>query len=61
MQMLEEAERDNILVTGLIYIDTSRPTLLDTFNLVDTPLNRLSEADLRPGRETIEKINAMMF
>jgi len=61
MQMLEEAERDNILVTGLIYIDTSRPTLLDTFNLVDTPLNRLSEAELRPGRETIEKINAMMF
>ena len=61
MQMLEDAERDNILVTGLIYIDTSRPTLLDTFNLVDTPLNRLSEADLRPGRETIEKINAMMF
>ncbi len=61
MQMLEQAERENILVTGLIYIDTSRPTLLDTFNLVETPLNRLTEADLRPGRETIEKINSLMF
>ena len=60
-QMLEDAERKNILVTGLIYIDTSRPTLTDTFNLVDTPLNRLTEPDLRPGRETIEKINAAMF
>ncbi|MBI4730580.1 MAG: 2-oxoacid:ferredoxin oxidoreductase subunit beta [Chloroflexi bacterium] len=60
-QMLEEAERGNILVTGLIYIDTSRPTLLDGFNLVDTPLNRLGESDLRPARETIGKINAMMF
>lgn len=60
-QMLEESERNNLLVTGLIYIDTSRPTLVDGFNLVDTPLNRLGEPDLRPSRETIEKINAMMF
>jgi 2-oxoglutarate ferredoxin oxidoreductase subunit beta len=61
LQMLEEAERENLLVTGLIYIDTSRPTLLDGFNLVETPLNRLGDADLRPARETIDKINAMMF
>jgi 2-oxoglutarate ferredoxin oxidoreductase subunit beta len=61
MQMLEVAERDNLLVTGLIYFDPDRPTLVDTLNLVDRPLNRLGEAELRPGRETIEKINAMMF
>jgi 2-oxoglutarate ferredoxin oxidoreductase subunit beta len=60
-QMLEKAERDNLLVTGLIYIDTTRPTLLNAFNLVDTPLNRLTEPDLRPGRETMDKINALMF
>ena len=61
LQMLEQAERENILVTGLIYIDTSRPALTNTFNLVDTPLNRLTEADLRPARESLDKINAMMF
>lgn len=61
LQMLEEAERNNILVTGLVYIDTTRPTLLDTLNLVDTPLNRLTDADLRPARETIDRINAAMF
>jgi 2-oxoglutarate ferredoxin oxidoreductase subunit beta len=60
-QMLEEAERNNVLVTGLIYIDTTRPTFTDTFDLVDIPLNRLTEPDLRPGRETLEKINAAMF
>jgi 2-oxoglutarate/2-oxoacid ferredoxin oxidoreductase subunit beta len=60
-QMLEESERNNLLVTGLIYIDTSRPVLTDAFNLVDTPLNRLTDADLRPVRESIDKINAMMF
>lgn len=60
-KMLEEAERDRILITGLIYIDTSRPTLVDQFNLVDTPLNRLKEEDLRPPRETIDWVNSMMF
>jgi len=60
-QMLEAAERENMLVTGLIYIDPRRPTLPDSFNLVETPLNRLVEADLRPARETIDRINAMMF
>lgn len=60
-QMLENAQVNNWLVTGLLYIDESKPTLTETYNLVDTPLNRLTEMDLRPARETIDKINAMMF
>jgi 2-oxoglutarate ferredoxin oxidoreductase subunit beta len=60
-QMLEESERQNLLVTGLIYIDTNQPSLTDGFDLVDMPLNRLTESDLRPERETLDKINAMMF
>jgi hypothetical protein len=35
--------------------------LTENFNLVDIPLNRLADPDPRPARETIEKINAMMF
>ena len=60
-QMLEEAEKNDWLLTGLIYIDTTRPTLTDIYNLVDFPLNRLAETDLRPARKTMEKINSMMF
>ncbi len=60
-QMLESAQLNNWLVTGLLYIDESKPTLTETFNLVDTPLNRLTDPDLRPARETIDQINAMMF
>ncbi len=60
-QMLEDAERNNVLVTGLIYIDPNRPTLTDTLNLVETPLNRLVEFDLRPAQETLTRINASMF
>jgi 2-oxoglutarate/2-oxoacid ferredoxin oxidoreductase subunit beta len=60
-QMLEQAQVNNWLVTGLLYIDTSKPTLTEIYNLVDTPLNRLTESDLRPSLETMDKINAMMF
>ena len=59
--MLENAQKSNWLVTGLIYIDPQKPALTDMYNLVDKPLNRLEENDLRPGRKTIDKINAMMF
>lgn len=60
LRMMEEAQRENWLTTGLIYVDTSRPALTDLYNLPDTPLNRLTEADLRPGRESLDKINAEM-
>jgi len=36
------------------YIDTDAPSLLDIFNLTDTPLNRLTEHQIRPPRESID-------
>jgi 2-oxoglutarate ferredoxin oxidoreductase subunit beta len=60
-QMLESAQMNNWLVTGLLYIDESKPSLVEAYNLVDTPLNRLADSDLRPAPGTIDKINAMMF
>ena len=61
MRMLEEANRKNWLITGLIYIDTSQRSLVELYNLIDTPLNRLPESRLRPAPETIEKVNEWMF
>jgi 2-oxoglutarate ferredoxin oxidoreductase subunit beta len=61
LHMLEEAQRNNWLVTGLMYVETGKPALTDMYNLIDTPLNRLTEKDLRPKRESIDKINALMF
>jgi 2-oxoglutarate ferredoxin oxidoreductase subunit beta len=60
-QMLESAQMNNWLVTGLLYIDESKPSLVEAYNLVDTPLNRLADSELRPAPGTIDKINAMMF
>ena len=61
LHILEEAQRNNWLVTGLIFIDTDNPSLVDLYNLVETPLNRLTETELRPARETLDHINATML
>jgi 2-oxoglutarate ferredoxin oxidoreductase subunit beta len=61
MRILEEAQRENWLVTGLIFVETDKPSLTDAYNLVDKPLNRLIEADLRPAPEMMEKVNELMY
>ncbi|MCX6034908.1 MAG: hypothetical protein NTV38_08025 [Chloroflexi bacterium] len=61
LRMMEEAQWNNWMVTGLIYVETGRPALTDLYNQPETPLNRLGEPDMRLGRESLEKINATMF
>ncbi len=61
LRVMEEAQRNNWLVTGLLYINTTKPTLTSIYDLVETPLNRLTEVDLRPARSAIDKVNALMF
>ena len=61
LRVMEEAQHNNWLVTGLLYINTTKPTLTSIYDLVETPLNHLTEADLRPARSAIDKVNALMF
>jgi 2-oxoglutarate ferredoxin oxidoreductase subunit beta len=61
LRVMEEAQRNNWLVTGLLYIQTEKPALTELYNLVDGPLNRLTEPDLRPPHEVINKVNDLMF
>ena len=61
VRILAEAQVNNWLATGLIYIETDKPSLTDMHSLVDTPLNRLQETDLRPTPTQLEKINSLMF
>jgi 2-oxoglutarate ferredoxin oxidoreductase subunit beta len=60
LHILEEAQRNNWLVTGLLYVDPDQPAMFDYYNLSEKPLNRLTEKSLRPNRDTLEKINASM-
>ncbi len=61
LKILEEAQQKNWLVTGLLYVEPGRPSLTEQYNLVDTPLNRLGETDLRPSADMISRVNDLMF
>ncbi len=56
LRLLESARRDQEFITGLLYIDESRPSLTDVERLPDTPLAQLTEAELRPSRETLDRL-----
>src|SRR3990172_8520356 len=47
IRLLEEARDRQLFITGLIYVDTSRPNLAEHERLGDTPLTRLPEAKIR--------------
>ncbi len=57
MHMLEEAHKNNWLMTGLIFVDPEAPSMFDAYNLPDTPLNRLPVEKLRPPREVLDQVN----
>ncbi len=61
IQLLEQSSANDVLVTGLIYVDTSRPSLTGMYNLTDKPLNRLPAEALRPPEDTIQWVNDLMF
>ncbi len=61
LNALQEAHERGWLITGLIYIDTTQPTLAEVYQLPDEPLNRLASERLRPAPETIAEVNQMMF
>ncbi len=56
IKLLEEARRDNLFITGLIYIDRNRRTLAEISRLVDEPLVSLPEERIRPPREALQSV-----
>jgi len=56
IQLLEEARRDNLFITGLIYFDKDRQSLLETSHIIDEPLVHLPDERLRPPREALDAV-----
>jgi 2-oxoglutarate ferredoxin oxidoreductase subunit beta len=62
LRAVQQATRENVLLTGLIFIDTERPSLFEMYDLPkDKPLNRFTQKEIRPSRESLKMINEMMF
>ncbi|MBI4892801.1 MAG: 2-oxoacid:ferredoxin oxidoreductase subunit beta [Acidobacteria bacterium] len=57
MEVLHESSRRNEVLTGIIYLDNTRPSFTDTLNLGAEPLATLPENRVRPSRDVLDQIN----
>jgi 2-oxoglutarate ferredoxin oxidoreductase subunit beta len=46
------------VLTGLLYVNPEQLEVHDILNTIDQPLNELTEAELMPGTDALEAINA---
>ena len=53
---LEDAEKEGEVLTGVLYLNTSKPTFTDLLNLSDEPLVSLPESKLRPGPAALNEV-----
>ncbi len=58
LRLLEQGQRDQKLLTGLFYINTEPPNMLELLNIVDTPLAHLDASQARPSRAALQEIMA---
>jgi 2-oxoglutarate/2-oxoacid ferredoxin oxidoreductase subunit beta len=56
IRVLQEAERDHLLTTGLIYYEEPRDTLPESLNLTPTPLAQLQGDHLRPSKQALDDV-----
>jgi len=53
---LEEAEAKGEVLTGVLYVNTAKPTFLELLNLGEAPLGTLPEAKVRPTRAALDEL-----
>jgi 2-oxoglutarate ferredoxin oxidoreductase subunit beta len=56
LQALDEAETKDEVITGVLYVDTAKPTFMDMLNLEDVPLATLPESRTRPPKEVLDQV-----
>ena len=62
IKTVQEANQEDIMLTGLIFVDTSSQSLIDMYDLPkERALNRIGQDELRPSMEALKKINTKMF
>jgi len=55
LSVLEEAEKRGEVLTGVLYVNTEKPTFIELLNLVEEPLGTLPESRVRPPRKALEE------
>jgi len=58
LSALHAADAEAKHVTGLLYFDGNKPSLIEDLELVDRALIDVADNELRPSSETLDKLNA---
>jgi 2-oxoglutarate ferredoxin oxidoreductase subunit beta len=58
VRTLMESQENQEVLTGVLYIDTEKPTFIDLLNVVDQPLGTLPESLTRPPKSALEQLMA---
>jgi len=53
---LDEAEAKGEVLTGVLYVNTSKPSFIEVLDLVDQPLATLPESVVRPSHAVLDEI-----
>ncbi len=56
LKMLEEAEKKHEVLTGVLYVNTNKPTFLELLNLVDDPVATLPQSIVRPAKSVLDEV-----
>jgi 2-oxoglutarate ferredoxin oxidoreductase subunit beta len=54
--LLEQAETKGEVLTGLLYVNTGKPTFIESLNMSDQPLSLLPESKTRPSKAVLEEL-----
>jgi 2-oxoglutarate/2-oxoacid ferredoxin oxidoreductase subunit beta len=56
LQALEESEAKGEVLTGVLYLNTAKPTFLELLNLLDDPLATLPTSRTRPPQSVLDEV-----
>jgi len=56
IQLLESARANQVLATGLIYINTDQDSLQNAEQMIERPLSALTAGELRPSEDSLQEV-----
>ena len=56
LKAIDEAAKKGEVLTGVFYVDTSKPNFMELLEIEEAPLATLPESKVRPPRETLEQV-----
>ena len=56
LAVLEDAEAKGEVLTGVLYVNTKKPTFLELLNLGEEPIGTLPESKTRPAKSVLDEV-----